>query len=40
MGVNVSVLDDPFKLGVAKEKIKEICFQISDDWDPNTILEY
>ena len=38
--VNVSVLDDPYKLVVAKEEIKELLAQIPRDWDPHKRLEY
>ena len=37
--VNVSVLDYPYKLGVAK-KIKEFLAQMPGDWDPHKRLEY
>ena len=38
--VNSSVLDDPNRLSVAKEEIKEMLGQMPDDWDPHKRLEY
>jgi hypothetical protein len=37
--VNVYVLDDPFKLGVANVKIQELFVQIPVDWSPHKRLE-
>jgi hypothetical protein len=38
--VNNSALDDPYKLVVAKEEIKELLAQIPEDWDPHKKLEF
>jgi hypothetical protein len=37
--VNVSVLDDPFKLGVEKEDTKELLVQIPSNWEPHERLD-
>jgi hypothetical protein len=38
--VNATVLDDPFKRGVAKEEIRKFLDQIPGDWDPHKRLQY
>jgi hypothetical protein len=38
--IGSSVLEDRFKLGVAKEDMKEMLTQIPDDWDQYKKLEY
>jgi dihydropteroate synthase len=38
--INAAVLNDTYKLSVAKEEIKEMLAQIPNDWDPHKILEY
>jgi hypothetical protein len=37
--VNISFLDDPYKLGKSKGEIKELLAQITGDWDPHKIFE-
>jgi hypothetical protein len=38
--VNISVLDDPYKLGVANEEIKQVFAHFLGDWEPHKRLEY
>ena len=38
--INATILDDRFKLNLAKEEIKEMLAQIPDAWDPHKKLEY
>ena len=38
--INADVLNDPHKLSVAKDEIKEMLSQIPEDWDPHKRLEY